>query len=295
MINIRRPRKDFKYFVDMVGVGISSLGNVFVDGKYYLVFVVPAGPLAITSPLGSPLPTFEEVVFYANCLAYDHDLPTYILPVVGKRKALIKPIGRGRSINDSYYNCLNMAYTSVCDIRLGPLGYVNFRQPGFGQPVDIPYTERYSSVARELSLYGMALRQLDPLSEYFCYYRVIESVTNSNGREWIRGNIERIKSYDFGFLEFKREMSKNKRRTNLFSIYKKRAINRLAELKVKLNGKDIAAYFYNENRCGIVHGKASIKVYDFGPIVEEIAKDLYILKLLARIAIEDKAQLTEGK
>ncbi|MBC7363902.1 MAG: hypothetical protein H5U07_05080, partial [Candidatus Aminicenantes bacterium] len=108
-------------------------------------------------------------------------------------------------------------------------------------------------------------------------------------------NIGRIKIYDFGFLELKQEMSWEKRGINIFSVYKKRAISRLAELIVKLKGKDIAAYFYNENRCGIVHGKTSIKVYDFGPTIEEIAKDLYILKLLARIAIEDKAKFTGRK
>lgn len=297
MINNRRPRDDYKYSVDMVGMSSAGIGQVSVDGKYYLVFVPPSSSMAITSPLGSPLPAFEEVVFYANCLAYDHELPTYIRPVVGKRKALIKPVGEGRSkiINDSYYDCLNMAYTSICDIRFGPLGYVNFRYPGFSTPVDIPYTKRYGSVAKELSLYGMGLRQLDPLSEYSCYYRVLESITNSNGKEWIKENIGRIKIYDFGFLELKQEMSWEKRGINIFSVYKKRAISRLAELIVKLKGKDIAAYFYNENRCGIVHGKTSIKVYDFGPTIEEIAKDLYILKLLARIAIEDKAKFTGRK
>ena len=52
----------------------------------------------------------------------------------------------------------------------------------------------------------------------------------------------------------------------------------------------MAEYFYHENRCGIAHGKADIKEYDFGFNIEEISKDIYILKLLSRIAIEDKIE-----
>ncbi len=64
----------------------------------------------------------------------------------------------------------------------------------------------------------------------------------------------------------------------------------MKSLSANLYGGSIADYFYNENRCGIAHGKTNIKTYDFSYTIEEISADIYILKLLARIAIEDRLQ-----
>lgn len=285
-----RYRKDIRYFIEMVGMSSAGIGPVTVDAKYALILVHPTNSVAVAPPIGEEHPTFREIVFYTNCLAYEHDLPAFILPF--KKKALVQPIERGRKkyINDSYYQSLGVAYEALNSIRLGPLGYVYFRWPGFQKDVDIPYTKKYSKVTKELSLYSTALRQLDPLSEFLCYYRVIESVTGTNGKEWISKNLPRLRNYDFGFIEFGIDARAGllKRRTNVFSIYKRRALVRLMDLNNKLRGIKIAEYFYHENRCGIAHGKTQVKEYDFKYNIEELSKDVYILKLLSRIAIEDK-------
>ncbi len=183
-----------------------------------------------------------------------------------------------------------MAYEALNSIRLDPLGYVNFRWPGFDREVDIPYTRKYSRVAKELSLYSTAVRQLDPLSEFPCYYRVIESVSGTNGKEWISKNLHRLENYNFGFLEYGTDARAGPQiqRTNFFSIYRRRALARLRDLNSKLGGRSAAEYFYHENRCGIAHGKSDVKEYDFKYNIEELSKDVYVLKLLSRIAIEDK-------
>jgi len=285
-----RYRKDIKYFIEMVGMSSTGIGLVSVDSRYALILVPPSNSIAVAPPIGEKHPTFKEIVFYTNCLAYEHDLPAFIWPV--RRRAVIKPIetGRGEYINNSYYQSLDMAYEAINSIRLGPLSYVNFRWPGFQKDVDIQYAQKYSGVAKELSLYSMAVRQIDPLSEFLCYYRVIESVTSSNGKEWILKNLSRLGSYDFGFLEFgtDAQIGRLTRRINVFSIYKMRALKRIKELETKPGARSVAEYFYHENRCGIAHGKADIKEYDFGFNIEEISKDIYILKLLSRMAIEDK-------
>lgn len=286
----RRLRYDFRYFIEMPGMSTFGIGKVTIDRKYHLILTVPSCALAVTSSLKDPLPTFEEVVFYANCLAYDHDLPTYILPVVHRRRALIRPaISKiRRYIHESYYESLNMAFASLCDIRLGFCAYVNFRWPGWNGVSDLQYSAKYSKVSKEISLYAMALRQIDPLTEFLCYYRVIESITNSNGKEWLKNNINLIKEYNFGRLGIGVESRQDLKIKNLFFIYKKRALNRIKELKIEFPGKDLSEYFYNENRCGVAHGKAGIKIHDFSYTVEEIAKDNYILKLISRMAIENK-------
>ena len=285
-----RYRKDVQYFIDIVGMASDCVGSVTIDDRYALIQVHPTYSVAISPEVGEEHPTFREIVFYTNCMAYEHDLPAFITPV--NRKALILPIERGRKkyINDSYYQSVAVAYEALNCIRLGPLGFVYFRWPGFQKDVDIPYKKKYSGVAKELSLYSTALRQLDPLSEFLCYYRVIESVTGTNGKEWISKNLCRLKEYDFGFLAYGTEAQRipRRRRTNLFSIYKRRALARLNDLNSRLGGKSLADYFYHENRCGIAHGKRNIKEYDFKYNIEEVSRDAYILKLLSRIAIEDK-------
>lgn len=289
-----RYRKDVIYFIEMIGMASVSVGCVTVDNKYALIQVDPTCSLAIVPSVGVGHPTFEEVVFYTNCLAYEHDLPVFICSA--KRKALVCPIEKGRRkyINDSYFNNLSMAYEALNSIRLGPVGYVYFRWPGFDREVDLPYTKKYLRVAKELSLYSAAVRQIDPLSEFLGYYRVIESISRTNGMDWISNNLSRLKSYDFGFLEFGIDAPSGRqgRRRNIFSIYKRRALARLRNLNSKLVGRNTAEYFYRENRCGIAHGKSTVKLYDFRYNIENISKDAYILKLLSRIIIEDKIKDT---
>lgn len=280
-------RKDINYFIEMVGMASDCVGNVSVDSKYALIQLHPTYTIAIAPQIGTDRPTFEEAVFYRNCLAYEHDLPAIVLPA--KKKALVQPIVKGPSkcINDLYFDSTCIAYEELNSIRLGPLIYVYFRWPGLDREINLPYTNKYSRVAKELSLYSTAVRQLDPLSEFLHYYRVIESVSSTNGKDWISKNLSRLASYEFGFLEFgSGDEPRKGRRTNVFNIYRKRALTRLRNLKNKLAEKSVADYFYHENRCGIAHGTSKVKVYDFD--VREILEDTYILKLLSRIAIEDK-------
>lgn len=285
-------RKDVKYFIDMVGLASDSVGNVILDGKYAIHQIHPTYSLAIVPPVGVDHPSFNEMVFFTNCLAYDHDLPALIVPV--KREALIKPIERGRKsyINNSYYESLAQAYELLNAIRLGPLGYVEFKWSGINEDINLQYTKKYYTASNELCLYSTAIRQLDPLSEFLCYYRIIESISGDNGKRWVSDSLAKLSNYDFGFLEFGSDFTGHNRgrRINVFSVYKKRSLARLVELKSKLNDKSIADYFYNENRCGIAHGKTNIKTYDFKYNIEEISKDIYIIKLLSRIAIEEKIQ-----
>lgn len=287
-------REDVKYFIEIVGMASNCINDVTLDSKYALIQIPPthSHSLAITPPIGTNHPTFEKFVFYTNCLAYEHDLPAFICPV--KRKALIQPIEKGRNeyINDSFFDSFGMACEAIKSIRLGPLGYVYFRWPGFEREIDLLYTKKYSKVKKELSLYSTALRQIDPLSEFLDYYRVIERISGADGKDWILNNLSRLKSYNFGFLKFGSVVSprirKYSRSINAFSVYRRRALARLRKLTRQFAGNRVAEYFYVGNRCGIAHGKRNIKEYDFGYNIEMISKDNYILKLLCRMGIEDK-------
>lgn len=283
-------RKDLEYFIEMPGLASDSVGCVGLDGKYALIQVSPTYSLAVAPPIGQPRPPFKDLVFYANCLGYDHDLPVFIAPT--HSAALRKPIEEGPPdyVSQSYYQSLAMAFEAVNAIRLGPLGYVEFRWPGFRQDVEIHYREKYSNVLQELSLYNTALKQVDPLSEFLSYYRVIESVSGNNGKEWVRANIRCLKDYHFGSLSFGSDtpVPGSRQQVDLFELYRRRATSRLLDLRKRLTDRDVADYFYNEIRCGIAHGKRDVKDYDYDHNVIEVAQDTYILKLLARVALEEK-------
>jgi hypothetical protein len=281
-----------KYYIELVGIANDSIGQVIIDSKYALVQLYKSDSTAITPLVSINQPTFSTVVFYTHCLTYLHDIPGFVWPANGK--ALTKPIEIGRAdyLNQSYFDALRTAYEAINSFRFGPLGYIYFRCPGFSEKCNLSLSLKYSIVSQEIALYSTAVRQLDPLSEFLGYYRVIESVSGSNGKDWLSANLDRLKKYDFGFLEYEivgDERIRNQRRKNLFSLYRKRALSRLRILTQKLSIKKIAEYFYNENRCGIAHGKTGVKTYDFDLNIREISQDVYILKLLARIAIEDKS------
>jgi hypothetical protein len=53
-------------------------------------------------------------------------------------------------------------------------------------------------------------------------------------------------------------------------------------------------YLFNENRCGVDHGKAGIKVFAYADGVMEVGKDPHVIKLLARIVISDRAGSLNG-
>ena len=262
------------------------IGQITIDNKYALIQIHPTYSIAIVPYINEPHPTLELVVFYANCLAYEHEIPVSVYPK--NRKALIEPIIKGKKGYQQYNDTLCQAYEMLNSIRFG-LGNVVFRYEAFDKELDISYSIRYQEVEKEISIYATALRQLDPLSEYLNYYRIIESVSNNNGKGWIDSNINRMKNYDFGFLQFGGwNMACEKRRKNLYSIYRNKALSRLKKLENIYPQDTISSYLYNDNRCGIAHGKANVKQFDFNYNVIEISQDNYILKLLSRIAIEDK-------
>ena len=216
---VRDYSKNPQYLIDMVGLASDSIGIVTIDGKYALIQLHPTYSVIIVPPIGDAHLTFEEIVFYTNCLAYEHDIPALIRPI--KVEALIRPVEKGRKeyIDRSYHDSLSMACEAINSLRWGPLGYVYFRWPSHDTKVNLLYTKQYSCVAKEISLYSTAVRQLDPLSEFLNYYRIIESISGNNGKSWLSANLTRLANYSFGFLEYEivgEERVGNQRRNNLF-------------------------------------------------------------------------------
>jgi hypothetical protein len=143
-------------------------------------------------------------------------------------------------------------------------------------------------VSQEIHLYSVALRQADALGEFLCYYRVIESATRSNGKAWISSALDVLPAHDYGHIGIGHEGVRRAR--NLLSIWRSKALRRLSVLRQRFGSPaGIAGYLYNTNRCGIAHGKDIVRA-DITQSYFEVVRDTYLLKLLARLAIDQKLQ-----
>ena len=281
-----------KYFLDFPGIYYDSDLIALIDNKYKIhLRVHPPTPIMIIDSI----PTFEELIFYTDCISYVHDVPGFFYqPVQKQNKSIIKPIITIPKYNNfSEESCYNLAleqmYSSIVDIKINAQVCFKWNKAYF-ETINIPLTLMFYKVAEEINMYSMALKQIDPLTEFLCYYRIIERISGNNGKEWIRNNLPRLKKYDFGFLEVADLINRRRqnKRKNLFSFYRRRSANRILKLRKTLPQKvSIEKHLYNETRCAIAHGKDVIK-YDYKNNLKKVSLDTYVVKLLSRIAIEDK-------
>jgi hypothetical protein len=267
-----------------------------------------------------PQPTYFEALFYADCISYEHDLPSMVYPSKGEvasflyryaysgptkpqeisilkeetgtiTKMIRKPFDPREVARNSYIDQVIAILELTRELRHGPMTFILFRTYDNEGATDLPYSARYGSLSKELGLYASALKQPDALSEYLFYYRIIESVSQSNGKQWIEDNLGRISTSKFGRVAIAHEMDEySAKPKNLLSIYRRRALIRYQKLLRRLGtNKAISRYLYEVNRCGIAHGKGSVLKSQLLPSYFEVGKDSTILKMLTRIAIDERA------
>ena len=314
-----------KYVLCPLGLATDLIGDIIVDHTIALVQGHPDGNLYLCPLTGKPQPTSSVAWYYADCIAYEHDIPVIVLPTRGdferfgyryahsgrttpevvhvtnlKRSGYPDPatgpertsrtytfpaISAKRLVKESYVESLCSILEAVREIRQGPLTFIEFRHKSWDGTLNLEYTSKYSSAAQEIHLYSVALRQADSLSEFLCYYRVIESATKSNGKTWIASHLDTLSLHDFGHIKIGRDWAL---RRNLLSIWRSRALRRLSVLRHRfVSATAIATYLYNTNRCGIAHGQTIVRA-DITPSYFEVVRDTYVLKLLARLAIDEK-------
>ena len=63
------------------------------------------------------------------------------------------------------------------------------------------FARRFEGIEHLVSLYAMAARQADPLTEYLCLYRLLEGKDKTNGKTFASGNIERLAGFNYGNSE----------------------------------------------------------------------------------------------
>lgn len=259
-----------------------------VEGTWQIEHGSPGAGLVPFRLDGRPT-TLEEVGFLADCVSFDHDMPTVVRPKASTRSATsrpIQPVFRYLPAEDEtlgYYNEVEAALGAASEIRLGD-AHLSLRYPE--RPTLTKFTTRFASVEAALGLYAMATRQVEILAEYLCLYRVLERAKNDNGVSYVARHLKDLHTHDFGTLWAHRYRARRGR--NVFEIYRRRALNRLGELRGRrLSDMGIAEHLYSI-RNGLAHGNIgrSKVLFDRAADLPEIGRDLPIVKLLARLVVD---------
>ncbi len=316
-----RARREFnlaKYVLMPFGLESDSVGYVTIDNKIRLIQAHPRPDLFLCPLVGTPQPSESEAWYYADCIAYEHDIPVIVLPsktdfrrfryrflhsgrVRSEERTVVDVSGSGQTRHSTYtvhpmppdeiartfyVKELCVILDEIRLLRHGPLTYVGFRHADTNGRLNLPYARQYARTANEVHLYATALRQADALGEFLGYYRVVEGATASNGKAWIARALDRLRTHDFGFIPIAHEEDRSPR--NLLGILRRRASRRLSTLmSTYQSDSEVAAYLYNVQRCGIAHGRRIVRA-DITPSYFEVVRDTYVMKLLARVAIDEK-------
>lgn len=270
--------KEIKYILATPEVFKQSFYTELSEFIYYFREEHPPSPIFLCSRNKNIDKT--TLKNFINMFSYVHDIPVSVFKFPLTWEFDISGIFKNRNENLlNFYDLTVAAYNSIFDSKMN--GII---EHSIGKKYQID--SKFANKEIEIELYTMGLRQIDPFVEFLCYYRVIERVSQSNGKQWINENINKISNYNFGELNIAPDF--NKPIENIFEVYRKIALDRIEDIKIKLLFENIEKYLYDEIRCNIAHGKTDdVKTgYEIAEL-ETIYMDTYIIKLLARIAIEN--------
>lgn len=307
-----------KHSICACGLADSTVGDVTIDGRIALVQPHPQSTLYLCPLAPNPYPSYGKAWFYSDCIAFEHEIPCVVYPQDSEfnsfrysfvhsgptrpqkheihhtdsntRETFVVPPAEPSAVSRRHFmDQLLMILGLVHEQRYGPFTYVLFRTYQETEETDLPYTKMYGSLEKEISLYASALRQGDFLSEYLGYYRVLESVTENNGKKWLASALPRLRQHAFGKVLVGHSRDYESPPRNALGVFRRRALLRYRSLLKRFGNDDaIARYLYNVNRCGIAHGKDSIVKGHVTPMYFEVGRDALLVKLLAKMAIQEK-------
>lgn len=183
-----------------------------------------------------------------------------------------------------YFDDLLKVFYAAAEIRFGESYCVRY---GLAEdrPPSTDFRTRFADRQHLVSLYAMAARQADVLSEYLCLYRLLEARDSSNGKTFTAENLASLGSHDFGVLRVYRSLEDDDW-VNAFEVYRTRAKREMARLQRGgiTTPTQVASHLY-AIRNSLAHGRSSVRVSDFDATVREVSRALSMVKLLARLAV----------
>jgi len=310
--------------IQCYGMGTDCLSGILVGDSYWLEGCHASISFYLI-PYDESIPIDYSIdSHYADCISFEHEIPTLALPskaTISNEDVpwLIKPTPLrnedSRNPNRMYVDYLRYGAEAAADVSNGPWLRPSFRYDYFYDDqlvsedgfVRIEWMSKYQELSLAIHLYAAALRQSDPLSQYLCFYRVLENINRTNSKSWVEDTIEcidqvklepiwHLSSRDSSFpIELMDHIDQTgildgHQRINVAEIARSYALRQIINLRDHMENKEIAKRLYNENRCGIAHGK-EIKPHDLGSDFSSILNDLLLIRLLARIAITQKVEI----
>lgn len=278
-----------RFLISCPAMSDAGLASFDADATWSLVHGTPGSALIPHRSGGGPAATFEEVTFLAECISFDHDMPTVVRPWATTRAAKVpapmQPLLRGPGLRTdvlSYFDAIEAALSSAWSLRLGD---ASLALRYLVQPSLAGFSARFDSVREGLALYAMATRQVETMGEYLCLFRVLEWADGRNGVTLASAHLSNIGTHPFGNLMSQAWPKRRVRRANVFALYRRKALRRLAAFRARGESDTAVAQHLYAIRCELAHGARTVRL-DRPPDVAEVARDLPIVKMLARLAIE---------
>jgi hypothetical protein len=285
---------DLRWFVVFNGIADAWLWD-FDSDRWALRHGNPAmGRLGILPAAGEPAATLGDALWLADPLAFDHDAPIGVSPAWSgpspnappKDLAAVPPTQPihhfDGALSPWYWDSLNGAYGEVAELRFN--GSYVIRYGGDDPAPSTEFSRRFKGREELVSMYAMAARQADLLSEYLCLYRILEAADHQNGMTYAAGALSGLASRDFGVLRVIGPDERYETATNAFAVYKDRAAQELQNLRNQGVG-DIPRHLYRI-RNSLAHGKSDVLATGHGERFQAAARALPIVKLLARMAVD---------
>jgi len=288
---------------------------MLVDDRFWLEGYEASSSFFIIPRDVSDAPRYADAAFYADCIAFEHEFSTLAVPradLLSEDEIPWEVFSRAKQDSPAarYVEWLKEGCEVANRVNLGMERQVVFKYDWlyFDAPPDgivrIGWSAAFKNVGTAVHLYNAALRQLDPLTQFLCFYRVVENITGNNGKRWVESALSGRMDYEvpiwcvktrrsmkslIGQAEYRRIRSKrfnnDRGYFNVLEVTRAKALLRLAALRRKDSDADIAKRLYNGNRCGIAHG-SDIRRHDLSDDFREIVRDLPLIRFLARLAIE---------
>jgi hypothetical protein len=264
--------KDLRWFLVLNGIADAWMWAFDAD-RWELRLGHPAmGTMGILPRPGEPVATLSDALWLADAVAFDHDAPVGVQPAWEGDWPDMTPkdpaaLPASQPINPFegpllrwYWEQLNMAYGAAAELRFNGSYVLHYGEEDEGSP-STAFAQRFRGREELVSMYVMSARQADPLSEYLCLYRLLEGKDMQNGKTFARQNINQLSTFDFGILRIIGADDIYENATNAFEVYRKRALDELANLKGA--GIDAVDRLYRI-RNSLAHGKVDVLLPDDG-------------------------------
>jgi hypothetical protein len=241
---------------------------------------------------GGTTATVDDAMWLADVIAFDHDAPVGIHPASGGPGAPPKdPDGLPQTqpvhpyaddLTTWYWDDISRAQGAAAELRFND-SYVLRYEDDEPRAPRRDFSTRFDGREQLVSMYAMAARQADPLSEYLCLYRILEAADSANGMRYAADLLPTFLAHDYGDLVIVDSIWAEAM-THVFEAYKFRAKMELATLQAQ-GVDDVPEHLYRI-RNSLAHGRTDVLTGSFGSSYNAALRALPIIKLLARTVVE---------